>query len=55
MVACLLLRLRFAGQNPAEDVGVLRTTSLGEEVKPPVPSPKFMACKETYESERDVL
>ena len=51
-VACWPLEPKFAGSNPAEAVGFLRTkkkilitSSFGGEVKPPVPCRRFAACK----------
>ena len=50
-VACWPLVPKFAGSNPAEDVGffrakkILSTPSFGGEVKPSVPCRRFTACK----------
>ena len=50
-VECWPLVPKFAGSNPAEDVGffrakkILSTPSFGGEVKPSVPCRRFAACK----------
>ena len=54
-VACWPLEPKFAGSNPAEDVGflrakkILRTPSFGGEVKPSVPCRRFAASKRSLE------